>query len=232
MRTCTLLLALLLVAPLTFTADASAQSSTPKNVVRTSDGKWQPAPGYTWVNDKADDLRVRWVVGMKHASYPNVVTGAGEGDWRPAPGFKWVNNAPGDLRVVRAETGFARPETNEDKERVAKAVLKALGAVVAHQATKPKPGEERTFAVEFRIGLAVVTRDKLIDSALEDLLPLARVAERNSIRNLVVLAFDRKLSQDRDTVLAELKRINPDMADAVQVAEFLIRIAQAAERQR
>jgi hypothetical protein len=112
-------------------------------------------------------------------------------------------------------------------EQIGKAVLKAIGALVLHEASKPQRDDD-VFDTVAR-GVARVGRDKLIDSALEDILPDAKVVERNAIRNLAILALDGKLSRDRDTVLKRLKRVNPDMADAVQVAEFLIQLAKAVD---
>lgn len=46
-----------------------------------------------------------------------------------------------------------------------------------------------------------------------------------------ILALDGQLARDRNRVLAQLKKTNPDMADAVQVAEFLIGLARAAAKE-
>ncbi len=115
-------------------------------------------------------------------------------------------------------------------EQIGKAVLKAIGALVLHQASKPQEDDEILDTIAR--GIARAGRDKLIDSALEDLFPDAKVVERNAIRNLAVLGLDGKLSRDRNTVLKKLKKVNPDMADAVQVAEFLIQLAKAVDDKR
>jgi hypothetical protein len=65
---------------------------------------------------------------------------------------------------------------------------------------------------------------------MKDLLPTAQVAERSAIRGLVVLALDRRLDRNRDRVVAQLRMINPDMADVVEIAKFLIRVAQAIDQ--
>jgi len=70
------------------------------NVVITPEGKLQPAPGYRWVSDAADDQRVIWNPGSRHPQYPNVVAGTAEGGWEPAAGYRWITNAPGDMQVV------------------------------------------------------------------------------------------------------------------------------------
>jgi hypothetical protein len=124
---------------------------------------------------------------------------------------------PSDLLLVRYGP------TNDD---IAKAVLKALGALILYDQSMDPKNDELTQV------LARAARDKLIDSAVQDLLPNSPMAERAAVRNLVILAFDGKLPRDRDRVIAELRRTNPDAADAVEIAEFLIRLSQAAEKAR
>jgi hypothetical protein len=223
-RTRYALLTLLLIGLLSFTTTAPAQTATtPKNLVRSPDGKWRPAPGFDWVSSDVKDLRVRWMPGSRHSSQPNIFAGPKENTWSPARGYKWANNTPGDLRVVRA---------GPSDEEIGRGVVKVVGALALHKASMPRDGEEDTLGKAIARGLARLGRDKLIDSAFQDLFPNARAVERASVRNLVVLALDGRLSQDRDQVLAQLRRANPDMADAMQVAEFLIRIAQAVEKKR
>ena len=121
--------------------------------------------------------------------------------------------------AVPSELLFVRHgPTNDD---IAKAVLKALTAVAFHTASMDPKNDELTRA------FARAARDKLIDSAVQDLSPNSPMAERAAVRNLVILAFDGKLPRDRDRVIAELRRINPNAADAVEVSEFLILLAQA-----
>jgi hypothetical protein len=206
---------------LAFPAVARAQAPVPRNVVRQPDGKYQPAPGYDWLTNDVKDLRVRWCPGRRHPVYANVVAGPTAGRWLPVAGYKWLNNVPGDLRVVRAGPG---------NEEIGRAVLKALGAVALHKAGKPRPGDGAGDA--FLRALSREGRDKLIDSALEDLFPGAPLAERASVRNLAILALDGRLANDRNRVIAQLRRTSPDMANAVEIAEFLTRLAQAADRAR
>ncbi len=98
---CTLILALLAVAPLT-TATGSlalAQASSYPHVINKPDGNAVPEPGYDWVTTTAGDFRVRWVPGRGHSGAPNVIAATKEGSWDPAPGYKWKTDAVNDLRV-------------------------------------------------------------------------------------------------------------------------------------
>jgi len=212
---------------LAFAAPAPAQSSdVPKNCVQTKDGKIAPAPGYTWVSAAEDDHRVKWNPGARHPSYPSIYASTKENSWTPAAGYKWLNNTNGDLRVVKIED--QQPTGKLTDEQIGRAVLKAVGALALHQAGKPQ--DDDTLGKAILRGISRAGRDKLIDSTLEDLMPAARQAERDSIRNLAVLALDGELSTDSDAVTRQLRKINSEMADAVEIAEFLIQLAQAAKK--
>jgi hypothetical protein len=210
----------LLIGLLSFTGRASAeQPAVPRNTVLATNGTLLPAAGFVWVSDKAGDFRVRWVPGLKHPTQPNVLAGVKENSWRPAAGFKWVNKDSDDLRVVKA---------GPSDEELARGVLKALGALALHKASIPQ--RDDGVLKEIARDIARAGRDELIDSSLQDLFPDAKAVERASVRNLAILALDGRLSQDRDRVLAQLRKVNPEMADAVRAAEFLIRLAKAVEK--
>ena len=121
-------------------------------------------------------------------------------------------------------------KTSPTQDDIAKAVLKALGALALHEASKPQPDDGIVETIAR--GVARQGRDDLIDSALQDLSPRSKAVERAAVRGLVVLSLDGKLDRNRDRVLAQLRRTNPDMADAVEVAEFLIQLSQAIDRAR
>jgi hypothetical protein len=72
----------------------------PNVVAGAAPNEWRPAPGYSWVNESNDDLRVEWSPGRAHPDHPNVVAGSEEGKMIPAPGFKWLNDSPADFQVV------------------------------------------------------------------------------------------------------------------------------------
>jgi len=133
-------------------------------------------------------------------------------------------------QVVLSKTvrnAVAAPPSDND---VAKAVVKALGALASHQASKPQPGDG--LVEMFARAAARGVRDELIGSALEDIAPDSKAVERAAIRNLVILAFDGQLPRDRNRVLQELRRSAPQSADAVEVLEFLIRLIQAVDKER
>jgi hypothetical protein len=121
-------------------------------------------------------------------------------------------------------------KASPSQEDVGRAVIKALGALVSHEASKPQPGDD--FGQMIARGLARQLRDELIDSALQDLAPTSKAVERAAVRGLVVLALDGKLVRDRDRIVAHLRKTNPDLADVVEISEFLIRLSQAAEQSR
>jgi hypothetical protein len=115
-------------------------------------------------------------------------------------------------------------------DQIAAAVVKTVGALVLHISSKPKPNDSDWD----RVGknLARIARDELIDSALMDVFSDNTPAERAAVRSLAVLALDGQLSRDRDRIMAQLQQTNPDMANLVEIDEFLIELAQAADRNR
>ena len=91
------------------------------NLVADGKGNLGPAPGYKWLNDAPDNMRVVWAPGKTHTQHPHVVAAAREGGWRVAPGYKWASDKPGDLRVV--------PEVKWTRYRAARGRLKGLSFV-------------------------------------------------------------------------------------------------------
>jgi hypothetical protein len=120
--------------------------------------------------------------------------------------------------------------TAPTQDDIAKAILKAFGAMALHEASKPQPGDD--FGKSFARALARTGRDELIDSALQDLAPTGKLVERQAVRSLVVLALDGQLTTDRDRIINHLRRTNPGMADVVEITEFLIQFSQAVDRAR
>ncbi|HVG09893.1 MAG TPA: hypothetical protein VNM67_19485 [Thermoanaerobaculia bacterium] len=81
--------------------ETSEPVQIPPHVVMGDDGRLNPEPGYSWINDAPDDHRVQWVPDAKHPEHPNVVASSEPDQWRPAAGYDWVE-AKGidDMRVV------------------------------------------------------------------------------------------------------------------------------------
>jgi hypothetical protein len=91
--------------------------TTPPHVVIGANGRFQPAPGYTWETEAPNDYRVRWDPGREHSGAPHVLAGTREGTWVPAPGYGWVSDQPGDLRAEpRAGTGEGGQGPGCDRE--------------------------------------------------------------------------------------------------------------------
>jgi tetratricopeptide (TPR) repeat protein len=83
-----------------------AGPGTPPNCIQQGNGRFAPAPGFTWMTDAPGDFRVRWVPGARHPQQVNVIAGDRENTWRAAPGYKWVNPTdPSDVRVEAAPEG-------------------------------------------------------------------------------------------------------------------------------
>lgn len=73
----------------------------PPHVVKGPDGRLNPEPGYSWINDDPGDHRVEWVPGARHPQFPGVIASNEPDQWRPAPGYDWAEaNGVNDMRVV------------------------------------------------------------------------------------------------------------------------------------
>jgi len=129
-----------------------------------------------------------------------------------------------DCSMTVSATALQPGPTNED---IAKAVLKSIGALALHEAGKDMPGDP--LATTFARALSRAGRDELVKSAMQDLSPRSSADERGAVLGLVILVFDGKLPPNQNDILNRLRQINPNMADAVEVTEFLIRLHQARQ---
>lgn len=81
--------------------ETSEPAPPPPHVVMGPDGKLNPEPGYSWINDDPGDHRVEWVPGAKHPQHPNVIASREPDQWRPAAGYDWAEaKGVDDMRVV------------------------------------------------------------------------------------------------------------------------------------
>lgn len=128
----------------------------------------------------------------------------------------------GVVRVVARKPALAGPTD----EQIAKGVMKAIGALVLHEAAQKEPED---FADRLAIGIALKGRDELIKSAVNDVFTMLPQSDRNTISSLVPLALDGRLTS-RNLGHAEaklalqnhLRSQNPDFALAAEAADFLL----------
>lgn len=210
-------------------------------------GQWKPVAGYNWLNDTPGDLRVRWSPGQRHPDQANVVASSREGDWTPAPGFRWANAIAGDLRVVATSPptvfpppggGFStRPvlpaatTPAPDEEAVKRAVAKIVGATVAHVVSKPR--DDDGLGEVLARALAARLRDELIESAFKDVIPALGERGARNARIVLTQYLDGDLSlrsvaaeAAREELVAQLKKTDPGIAAATDVADILYRVIQ------
>lgn len=223
----------------------SAQTNNlPKGVLKGTDGKYHPAPGYQWLTQNVKDLRVLWKPGLRHPTVPNVISGTTEGRWNPAPGYTWLNNNPNDLRVVPAKpstsfspapptTSFYPPLAKPDK---AGAVVKILGAAISHQIALENSKKDGLGAALIT-GTARLARDRLIEAALKDAFPQNSVIANAGIRRVVSLYLDKQLTFGnyaqhtmREEFIRALQRENTNLSNAAEVADFLYEVHVAYSR--
>lgn len=94
------------------TADEEVQAPAqlPPHVVQGADGKLNPEPGYSWINDDPGDHRVEWVPGARHPEHPDVVASNEPDQWRPAAGYDWVEAKGVDDMNVAWTPGKRHPD--------------------------------------------------------------------------------------------------------------------------
>jgi hypothetical protein len=79
----------------------------PPNVVRSDNGKFKPAPGYTWKTANAGDFSVRWVSRAPHPDYANISSAQKEGYWAADAGYVFESK---DSLRVRWQPGARDPQ--------------------------------------------------------------------------------------------------------------------------
>jgi hypothetical protein len=195
-------------------------------IAGSAEGNWTLASGYAWVDANAtNDLRARWVAGQAHPTRRGLVSAVEEGVWCPGSGYRWANATPGDFTVVPIATG-------PSEEAVGRAIVKILGAAVAHAASQP--GENDNLGTSILREFVKTGRDELIEGAVRDLFTDLRPAEVAAVRRWICLDLDGRLDRKnwqsataRDDLVADLRRDNVDAANAFQVAEFLAKVHQS-----
>ena len=79
------------------------------HVVRSTNLKWRPEPGYSWVapvEHRTPDGQwmrqgVQWTPGKMHDEHPHVVAGEKEGTWKPEKGWRWASHKSEDWGVCK-----------------------------------------------------------------------------------------------------------------------------------
>ena len=119
-------------------------------------------------------------------------------------------------------------------DEIGRGVVKAIGALVMHQGTK-KPA--RDLAEQFGIELLRTGRDELVKSAVDDLFPQLTAKERKTVSGMVILGFDGRLTpanlsqaESKAALVDYLRKQNPDLALAAEVADFLSRVQAGSRR--
>lgn len=207
--------------------------TVPPHVHLAENGKWQPDFGYDWVDPNSPNLDVQWIPGMRHPHLSNVVTSTVPGKLAPAPGYRFRSDADEEFGVVPIRTA----PTEEEQSA---AVAKILVALVAQEVLNNEPdpdAEIDEFALdELAREFARQVRHGAIRGALGDLFPAATTFALDAAANFIVLAADGRVSPTElfaatahDAVTHRLRAVDPDLADAELIAEFLLRVARACE---
>lgn len=212
---------------------------TKRLILVNEKGQYQPIPGYKWVSDAPDDYRVVWAPGTVHSTdFPNTLAGDTVGNWRPAAGYRWLKESTDDLRTERIATYVSPTPTpslplatrGPSDDQIASAFAKIVAAAAAHSVAAKEPdGIGEMILVE----IARTARDELIRSALADAFPGMSTKDRQTAANAASLALDGKLNvgnlrdrQAKDAIAAWLRKQNPGIGSAPEIADLLYRVMQ------
>lgn len=128
-----------------------------------------------------------------------------------------------------------QPLTDERKKQIAAGVVKALLAMVPHEATKQEP---ETLADVFAIELARGLRDELLKSAINDLFPDMGTDASDMAGELAGKALDGRLTAKKLTAAEAQKQVAADIRERCpkfdspdELAAFLVGL-QAGAREK
>ncbi len=123
--------------------------------------------------------------------------------------------------------------TRPDSDAVKKAIVKILGATVANAFAAEQDKNDGLFAALLSTG-ARAGRDKLIESALQDVFPERDGFEIRSVRRVIALYLDKKLSLEKlgaetakEEIIEALQEENPNLGASLQVVDFIYELHQA-----
>jgi hypothetical protein len=132
------------------------------------------------------------------------------------------------LAPVATTTALAQTpasSTKFDDEASKRAVVKILGAGIAHAASQ---GESDDFGEAILRALAARLRNELVESAMTDVFPKMSASEARAARLVICLALDGNLNlqklnqqQSKEELIAKLKEANPQIGNAADIADFI-----------
>ena len=127
------------------------------------------------------------------------------------------------------------PTEQQLQQAGGKVIIAALAHVAARDlAQQPNAGPSEAFAEH----LALAVRDAAIGSALGDVFPRLNARQRRDIRLLISDALDGRLNllnqnqqNAKQRLIQDLRAIDPNLADAATLADFICRVHQAFQMQ-
>lgn len=125
---------------------------------------WFPEAGYRFAVPTDPMGGVVWNPGSRHPLYPHITAANRETYWVADSGYRFVSSD--GLRVVWSG------DTEDQNEKVASAVMKGLGALLADHFAQPDATDGT--AAQFGRAVAGQIRDELIDSTIQDVSDLIK----------------------------------------------------------
>jgi hypothetical protein len=145
-----------------------------------------------------------------------------------------------DDEVLVKHVGGLRPLAGGPSDaQVQNAIGKLIAAMLAQGVATSGNSDEDGLGAFLARGIAVVGRDALIESAVDDLFGTRPASERASARRVVGLVLEGRLTRadlsratTEDAIKAALKREAPELAGAVDVVDFLAKLQDARDKAR
>jgi hypothetical protein len=137
--------------------------------------------------------------------------------------------------LAQAQSVQNGPTQQQLQQAGGKVIIAALAHAAARDlAQQPNAGPRDAFAEQ----IALAVRNAAIDSALGDLFPRLNTHRRRDIRLLISDAIDGRLNlfnqhqqKAKQRLIKDLRTIDPNLAEAAALAEFIYGVHQAFQMQ-
>jgi hypothetical protein len=127
-------------------------------------------------------------------------------------------------------------QTGPTQEQIQNGVVKIGFAVAAHLvADKAAKDDPSNLGKQIAVGLLKGARDAAVESGLRDLFPRLTPRQAGDIRRLACGILDGRFlgnnAQEAKTrLMADLRAVDPNLADVVLIADFLYSVSQLRGR--
>jgi hypothetical protein len=132
--------------------------------------------------------------------------------------------------VAQIPQGGGGPTPQQQQAAVAKILVAALAHAAADKVVKDAGNNANFFQIA-AVVTALEIRNAAIRSALTDLFPRLTATQASGIQGLITGGIDGRLNYaNKDQVIADLRRVDPNLGDLAAVAEFTYSVYLASRK--